>query len=740
MGTTCPSRILGGKREDGRWASSDFLLNTRAPAEAPLQSLRMPEPRSRQTVAFHPAVTRPSVTFGPFRFDWQDKTLRRDGAEVRVPPRALAVLVILLERPGRVVSKQDLLDQVWQDAHVSEASLTEAIGVLRQILGDTAAQASFIQTVHRRGYRFVAPLSLPHEPIELAAAPAAIPAPHRSPRPSPRWWLWAAALSAIAIGAVTLNRPAPQAVTRATITLPDDIAPAPGLAAHTVVDISPDGQRIVYVAGTTGSYRLYLRALDRFEAVAIAGTEGGHGAFFSPDGARIGFFRGGRVFVTTAPDGAPIDIGPAGSGLGGWWQHDELYIATGLTDGIIRLPADGGAPTSVPVSGLNPSDLRSPSLMPDGRTLLATLWQRTVRDSEVIAIDLGSGQFRRLGRGVHARPVSDRDVVYLRDGQLVRQAANDDTSARPLLDAVMTGLRGAGQFAVARSGTLVYLPDQPTRRLRRLVRISPDGRDHPLPFEDRAYQNVAVSPDGRRVATTIYSDGASELWVGQLSEGTWRQVPSSAGAIEPVWSPDSRTLYYSSTTDGQYRLLQTTADGIDPPRALGFAANVAPTAAGRDFLLAQRMSDGLGDIVRLDLTTRTSADWRATAGHEGRARLSPDGRLVAFEAGVNGRTEIMLQPLDGGATLQITTDGGAQPLWAPDGRTLTVLSRRGLTSYPIAAGQPGAPTLVREDVTLAAVAAGPDGVVAIRRLEESRPLTTIHVVVNWTSEAVRTAR
>ena len=139
----------------------------------------MREQDSSPSVTFHPAAARRAVLFGPFRFDLSDRTLTRDGQEIRLPPRALLILAHLLERPNRIVSKQELIDAVWKDAFVGETSLTEAVGVLRQALDDAASESAYIQTVHRRGYRFVAPLR-----VEAQTTPALAPVPAVEPAPA----------------------------------------------------------------------------------------------------------------------------------------------------------------------------------------------------------------------------------------------------------------------------------------------------------------------------------------------------------------------------------------------------------------------------------------------------------------------------------------------------------------------------------------------------------------------------
>lgn len=96
--------------------------------------------------------------FGPFRFVAGDG-LWRQGEPVAVPPRALAVLAALLNQPGMVVSRQELMDAAWPGTFVTDSSLLEAIGLLREVLGDNPRQPMYIQTVHRRGYRFIGKLA-----------------------------------------------------------------------------------------------------------------------------------------------------------------------------------------------------------------------------------------------------------------------------------------------------------------------------------------------------------------------------------------------------------------------------------------------------------------------------------------------------------------------------------------------------------------------------------------------------
>src|SRR5262245_49075982 len=108
-----------------------------------------------------------------WRVDGANECMWHGGAMVRLPPKVFAVLRLLVAQPGQLLTKEVLLRAVWPEAVVGEAVLTNCIGVLRKVLGDTAQAPRFIQTVHRRGYRFIG-----HLP---AVAPSALPPSSLSP-------------------------------------------------------------------------------------------------------------------------------------------------------------------------------------------------------------------------------------------------------------------------------------------------------------------------------------------------------------------------------------------------------------------------------------------------------------------------------------------------------------------------------------------------------------------------------
>ena len=142
-----------------------------------------------------PAPSGPNYEFGPFRFDAGQKLLFRAGEAVPLPPKTLDLLSVLLEDRGRIVEKPDLMKRVWPDTFVEETGLARNVSQLRKALGDEADSGAYIETIPRRGYRFVAEVRLEGaEPPPVEAAPASAPAP--PPRRFP--WKWAALGAAFA--------------------------------------------------------------------------------------------------------------------------------------------------------------------------------------------------------------------------------------------------------------------------------------------------------------------------------------------------------------------------------------------------------------------------------------------------------------------------------------------------------------------------------------------------------------
>src|SRR6185436_6913187 len=324
---------------------------------------RLPEP------PIAPAAGGGVVAFGPFRFDAGERTLWRDGEEVALPPRASALLARLLERPGSLVSKEALVAAVWPGTFVGDAALTEAVSLLREALGDDAQRPTYVQTLHRRGYRFVAPVVAASGPRAVArpdeasavanagaeaAAGSGVVDEGASVAPaagSQRRRLVAMAapaagllvLGALAWLAVRAGRnaaavaPAPR---RATLLLPSDarldVPVAPALA------LAPAGDLLVFAAQQGERQQLWTRRLEHAAASPVPGTAGAAVPFVSPDGRWIGFFAQGRMAKIPAGGGEPVTLARSPYPFGASWGEDgEILYAPDAGSGLWRVPALG---------------------------------------------------------------------------------------------------------------------------------------------------------------------------------------------------------------------------------------------------------------------------------------------------------------------------------------------------------------------------------------------------------------
>ena len=216
----------------------------------------------------------------------------------------------------------------------------------------------------------------PDENRPAAPAPASTSRTRGLPFVSALWLVGGVALSAVAfllLGAWRAPQSATAAPVRAIVSLPPDTTIA--LDRGSAVALSPDGHRLVYSGRSQGKVQLYLRSLNSFESLPIAGTDGAMHAFFSPDGQWVGFFADQKLKKVSLEGGAPVAIADARTPRGEAWGPDNLILMTPVNNtGIARVSALGGSPE--PASTLVSGELshRWPRILPDGKAMLFTIW------------------------------------------------------------------------------------------------------------------------------------------------------------------------------------------------------------------------------------------------------------------------------------------------------------------------------------------------------------------------------
>lgn len=425
------------------------------------------------------------VAFGPFVYDRGNRLLWRDDIQVPLPPRAVGVLGLLLERPGQLISKQDLISGVWPDAFVTETSLAEAISFVRQALADDSQNPTYIQTLHRRGYRFIAdirPVNQFSKGVGGHEGSAAARESAREPHPraaasfrnasEPRLSLlapWLVAFFAVAVASVALWKftqaaaPAFRAPVRFEIALPAGLSISSG---GSPVAVSHDGRAIAFSACRTpeSGCAIFLRPLSQPEATEIAGTAGGQAPFFSPDGRWLGYFAAGQLQKIALAGGSPIPLAPAAHAFGAAWTTDDRVVFAGSGAGLSIVPANGGAARlfTRPSEG---TEHRWPTALPSSDGVIFTVASASSGHERTYAgiASLESGAWGRLMDDVSTvRAPLDGYLVASRGDNLIgvtfdtrsRSVSGTAASVAPRATYDSQGPR----FAAAPVGTLVVAP------------------------------------------------------------------------------------------------------------------------------------------------------------------------------------------------------------------------------------------------------------------------------------------
>ena len=459
---------------------------------------------------------------------------------------------------------------------------------------------------------------------------------------------------------------------------------------HPVLAISPDGTRLVYAGRRPeGRPGLYVRHLDRLEATAIPGTEGAVNPFFSPDGEWVGFGAEGKLKKVSLSGGQPMTLCEAPTLRGASWGTDGRILFSPVASApLLRVSDKGGEPK--PLTTLNPEKgeltHRWPDILPGGKTALFTVHGPSgdYERARIGAVSIETGERRIVFEGgTHARYVPSGHIVYVRAGSLFAvpfdaKQLEVTGSPAPVLDGV-AGHAPAGfaHYAISRTGSLVYAPHDPRASEYELVWLDRKGSTRLLTEVRRRYFEPRLSPDGRRLAVTVVAPagGSADVWIYDLNRDAWDQLTSGGLNYTPVWSPDGKRIVFSSNRNGPFNVFLMPTDRSAPLEQLTkgnvWTLPLSWSPDGRTLIVSRHPGATL-DLAELRLDgDRTLRPLLATPSLEDAARLSADGRWMAYHSNEAGRFEVYVARYPGpGGRFQVSTNGGSAPVWSPDGREL----------------------------------------------------------------------
>jgi Tol biopolymer transport system component/DNA-binding winged helix-turn-helix (wHTH) protein len=646
--------------------------------------------------------------FGEFRLDTAERLLLRNGEPVSLPPKVFDTLVVLVQNGGHLLDKEKLMRELWPDAFVEDVNLSVNISVLRKALGESDAGEGFIQTVPKRGYRFVAQVTeldgdnedlIVHSRIrarvvteeteasnDLAAVRSAreqrkeLEAPGsldrrfvQQAKPRHPFALVALVVLVIAIAGAAfglyklVSRRAASAFERMKVTRLTNSGKAVDGA------ISPDGKYVVYVLADSGQQSLWLRQVAAASNVQIVPP------------SDLKYDR-----LTFSSDGNFI-----------YYVSKRKNIAE-----LYQMPALGGAARKLI------EDIDSLiTISPDSTRLAFLRGYPSEGQSALMVANADGTSEQKLT--IRQRPdffsATDDNPAWSPDGTLLACPAGTigakgsymfllgvrtkDGSAAPLTSQHWWRV---GRMAWLRDGKgLIFTAQEQESSPSQIWQLSyPSGDVHRITNDLNDYSSVSVTGDGASLVT-VQSGLLSSIWIGATEdlEHAKRIQSNNADGLEGIaWTPDGRVVFASRAT-GHSDIWITNQDGSNQKRLTADGSNNKWPVASADGRYIVFMSNRAGpeNIWRIDIDGNNVKQLTA-GGNEWFPDCSPDSQWVVYRSGF-GKRPLFRVPIDGGEPVPINDRASSGPAVSPDGKWIACAyfdDPKGLKTaiYPFTGGEP----------------------------------------------------
>jgi len=663
------------------------------------------------------------LAFGAFEVNASTGELSKGGIGVRLGAQPFQILLILLEHPGELVTREQLREQIWGEGTFVdfEHGLNTAINKLRSALGDSAERPRYIETVPGRGYRFISTISRPFDsrPAPDPSRGAATTAPNR--------WRQVLLWAGFGIACVTVgfgvgwqshgrgNEQQPP-WTFVRLTADGGLSDTPAL--------SPDNKLIAYSSegGPGGERDLYLKHVGGGQSIRLTSDGAGNTSpDFSPDGSRI-LFRsnrdGGGIYEVptfggdirlVAKGGLNPKSSPDGSQVAYWTGAESVAAALPGSGAVWVVPVVGGPPQRV---GRNLTAARWPIWAPDGKHLLVVGYlsskgfDSSAIDWFLVSTDgretIRTGAYRAITRvGMQLQPNWRTPVpsvpapsCWSNDGAIVFSNLIGDAeslwqiSLSPTTGEVsgppkrLTG--GAGNevnASCSKSGALAFANVE-TKSDIWLIPFDLDA-GKPRGVRERISdrpgwrETVSLAASGRYVAFASYQSGQQSIWLREFATGKEMNVARSQFAERYPVSNASGDQIAFSVYEGGKRVVYVSSPGGAPEEICeGCLRATDWSRDGKNLLVFG------GDPYQISSVDVRSRQRIAVVKHPQYpvlyGKFAPDNRSISFTVRVQpGRGRIEVAPYDGPMPVPqdrwITiAEAGADDYanWSPDGKTL----------------------------------------------------------------------
>ena len=665
------------------------------------------------------------VRFGAFEADLQAGELRKSGIKVRLQDQPFRVLALLLERSGEVVSREELRTEIWPDDTFVDFdhSLNTAINKIREALGDSASHPRFVETIPRRGYRFVFPVRGLASPKELSRERSSVSSKlGTGTRWKAAWALAGLALFSIAFGFFFVDGPSDSEGTL-VLSRPVQVTRDSGLTYQPA--LSSDGKLLAYSSDRAGKGNLdiYVQQVGRSEWIQLTDDPADDWfPSFSPDGTQVAFRSerdGGGVYLVGALGGDPTLLVPEGRSPQFSPDSESIAYWKGLGSygtGVYMISTKGGPPVELQT---NVSHASLPLWSPRGTHLM--VWGREEeqrldgRGPELYVVPRKGGKAIKTGfaevlaeAGLECRDLTFGARPLWKGGEWAADHSYIFGAVNPpggpvnvyrvpispetfqIVGAPQAVTRGTNEWqpALADDGLIAFVEQEQSLDLWS-VRIDANhgrviGGLHREVEPGPRYGFPAASADGRKLVFNSNSRGNHDIWIKDLASGKKELVLATAAhEYMPAISPDGSKVAALRSPFKYKELVWVPSSGGQETKLRGGVSELANWSPDSRRILYR--SRDTRSWLTVNVTTGDEIEVFTPPGEgRGQAQLSPDGAWISFvlRSGPPPRT-LVVAPLRNGKAadrekwVDITpVEGLTRHWWSPDSNLLYFLWAR----------------------------------------------------------------